>query len=588
MSEEHKIALTVGILLLVSGTALATWMWPRRKEESGVEVKLDPDARVEPFQNGERELAGLLAEVSTGSSITLDPEIRTIDLEAEKLARETWAKILPPEQVEEAVRDSMIAAQMAAEATSVKIPFSRVLSAMVATYRLGKEAPRTKAKLLEELKKIDGAMEITQQRFAELGRALLVPVDNPAGTDFVTTVLDEVEKENEALKSVVRMMEVERYRAQVAVKRLLVTYARQLHGDWYEATARDCGLLLDAIGHIIEPEKVEMGDAVSEQARIVLKALQTEEEACREVWYQKSRVFEIQKAVRKLVNAHREVITEDEFHDVTVACCFLLEKGGQICAPVAPKRPNDEGFLRMPTAAEDEIVEEVVRLVNGVVVTRQETRMARCCFGSGLGSQHRCAKPAVWVATFEGKRTKLVWCHEHKVEPLVAIQGESHGVELIENKQAPDGTATRPYLNLNEGPVTPSCPHCEAIHMELSDGVSPAHYVCPACNGCLVDGVFHPVATKSPVQESCECALWVRMDLNPKYITKHHPNCLRYFDSLMDVWKITGEGVPTHYVGTKSQAEEIAKMEEGEMPLTITPEKMHREVFENLPDFKGF
>ncbi len=40
------------------------------------------------------------------------------------------------------------------------------------------------------------------------------------------------------------------YNARHAISRLLITYRRHLMGTWYEDTARDAGLELDAIGHI--------------------------------------------------------------------------------------------------------------------------------------------------------------------------------------------------------------------------------------------------------------------------------------------------------------------------------------------------
>lgn len=38
--------------------------------------------------------------------------------------------------------------------------------------------------------------------------------------------------------------------ARNAIKRLLITYRRELMGDWYERTAEDAGLKLDEIGFI--------------------------------------------------------------------------------------------------------------------------------------------------------------------------------------------------------------------------------------------------------------------------------------------------------------------------------------------------
>lgn len=68
-------------------------------------------------------------------------------------------------------------------------------------------------------------------------------------------------------------------------------------------------------------------------------------------------------------------------------------------------------------------------------------------------------------------------------------------------------------------------------------------------------------------------------------ITNHHPDCPHYNDSLMDVWKVTLDG-GSCYVGNEQDARDTAGDEE---PLpTVTQEKMHREIFENLPEFGGF
>lgn len=81
----------------------------------------------------------------------------------------------------------------------------------------------------------------------------------------------------------------------------------------------------------------------------------------------------------------------------------------------------------------------------------------------------------------------------------------------------------------------------------------------------------------------CECVHWARA-VNLKYLTNHHPNCPHYNDSLIDVWKITVNG--TCYFDNEHEATN-AVQEEFEDETTITKEKMHREVFEHLPEFEG-
>lgn len=50
-------------------------------------------------------------------------------------------------------------------------------------------------------------------------------------------------------------------KAQKAVQRILIAYRRHLMGDWYEATAKDCGLELDEIGFIKEPTRAAIDAA---------------------------------------------------------------------------------------------------------------------------------------------------------------------------------------------------------------------------------------------------------------------------------------------------------------------------------------
>jgi hypothetical protein len=86
------------------------------------------------------------------------------------------------------------------------------------------------------------------------------------------------------------------------------------------------------------------------------------------------------------------------------------------------------------------------------------------------------------------------------------------------------------------------------------------------------------------MRAECECANWAR-SIDLKYLTNHHPNCSRYNDSLIDVWKVEHPCCSTFY----TDDEEVARAETQEEPrATVTKEKMHREVFENLPEFEGF
>lgn len=96
----------------------------------------------------------------------------------------------------------------------------------------------------------------------------------------------------------------------------------------------------------------------------------------------------------------------------------------------------------------------------------------------------------------------------------------------------------------------------------------------------------------------CECKNWARSSnaYNIKtrdgipLMTDHHPNCSHYNDSLMDVWKLVFNGQKC-YFGNEEDAENDAKTivaESGGETVAICKEKMHREIFKNLPEFDGF
>lgn len=83
------------------------------------------------------------------------------------------------------------------------------------------------------------------------------------------------------------------------------------------------------------------------------------------------------------------------------------------------------------------------------------------------------------------------------------------------------------------------------------------------------------------VKVGCKCINWCRTD---GQMTNHHPACTHYNDSLIDVWKVT-DGSTCFYTDDKQAADTEA---EGCDDITITKVKMHREVFDLLPEFEGF
>lgn len=79
-------------------------------------------------------------------------------------------------------------------------------------------------------------------------------------------------------------------------------------------------------------------------------------------------------------------------------------------------------------------------------------------------------------------------------------------------------------------------------------------------------------------EQMCKCVQWARLG-GP--LTDHHPNCEHFNDSLITVWKVSHDR--SHcYMDFKPDAEDFKDDE------VITEEKMHRELFERLPEFNGF
>ena len=88
----------------------------------------------------------------------------------------------------------------------------------------------------------------------------------------------------------------------------------------------------------------------------------------------------------------------------------------------------------------------------------------------------------------------------------------------------------------------------------------------------------------------CFCTRWAgywgKFYCEKLICTKHHPTCPHYNDSLITVWKVT---VGTSYVfcGSVLAAGEYAG-DFWDGIAVVTEEKMHKEVFDQLPEFQGF
>lgn len=80
------------------------------------------------------------------------------------------------------------------------------------------------------------------------------------------------------------------------------------------------------------------------------------------------------------------------------------------------------------------------------------------------------------------------------------------------------------------------------------------------------------------------CHLWARL-FNPKEpATLHHPRCEHVDDSLIDVWKVS-DGSSSYFTTNERDGQLEAENADG---VTITKQRMHREVFAALPEFDGF
>lgn len=129
------------------------------------------------------------------------------------------------------------------------------------------------------------------------------------------------------------------------------------------------------------------------------------------------------------------------------------------------------------------------------------------------------------------------------------------------------------------------CHFCGALFFPAN----PATSACPECarEQCKV------IAKEEAGEPQCECVNWARESIaynllgrgrdGLPFVTNHHPRCTHYNDSLIDVWKIT-DGSACCWADNLQDAVDIA----GEEKVKVTQEKMHREVFNHLPEFEGF
>lgn len=88
---------------------------------------------------------------------------------------------------------------------------------------------------------------------------------------------------------------------------------------------------------------------------------------------------------------------------------------------------------------------------------------------------------------------------------------------------------------------------------------------------------------------NCECISWCRIHNDYTgyskdgimLVTDHHENCKHYNDSLIEVYKVEYDG--EYFYDTVCPDEN--ELEEG---TTIKKVNIHKEIYEQLPEFSGF
>lgn len=201
--------------------------------------------------------------------------------------------------------------------------------------------------------------------------------------------------------------------------------------------------------------------------------------------------------------------------------------------------------------------------------------------------------------------------------PLSILQKETAKREAVEQLLETSKRMNEPIEPPNVKPANePPCPKCGSTHTNSpywpgayrgcyqcghSWQALPKEWQCPIClhqmteeesqryAGCPTG--FHAVAHVR-FNAACDvCQNWARADVK-KYAgkliaTNHHPNCPHYNDSLMDVWKIS-DGSTSCFTDNEQDARDTIGEGEEWSDVKITKERMHREIFVNLPEFEGF
>jgi hypothetical protein len=92
----------------------------------------------------------------------------------------------------------------------------------------------------------------------------------------------------------------------------------------------------------------------------------------------------------------------------------------------------------------------------------------------------------------------------------------------------------------------------------------------------------------------CDCTTWARNSISAPYhmtgedglllITNHHERCKHFNDSLIEVWKVS-DGHSSYYDTSEPDAFDI-DLDNDE--ITVEKVTMHKEIYDNLPEFDGF
>lgn len=86
----------------------------------------------------------------------------------------------------------------------------------------------------------------------------------------------------------------------------------------------------------------------------------------------------------------------------------------------------------------------------------------------------------------------------------------------------------------------------------------------------------------------CECRNWCRAVNPTKPMTNHHPTCPHVDETLMDVWSVRIPGETSGLIVDDEENAKAIAAEDPHEPLEVVPMKMHREIYEHLPEFAGF